>query len=63
MVYLGPTGDYSSFTYVYEYIFKELGVTFPLTPFECGMLTVMNIAPGQLHPNNWAFFEAIPATL
>jgi len=31
---------------------------FPLTSFEGWMLTMMNIASIQLHPNSWAFFKS-----
>jgi len=36
---------------------KELDVLFLLSPFESRMLTVMNMAPSQLHPNSWAFLK------
>jgi len=54
-IYMKPAPDSYDFTYVYDYLFKEYNVTFPLTDFEAGMLTLMNIAPSQLHPNYWAF--------
>lgn len=56
-VYMKPKPDSYDFTYVYDFLFKEYGITFPLTEFEAGMLTLMNIAPSQLHPNSWAFLK------
>jgi len=55
-----PSQHGSDFTYVCEYFSKELDITFPLSPFECRMLTTMNVAPSQLHPNSWAFLKAFP---
>ena len=43
-VYMKPKPDSYDFIYVYEFLFKEYDITFPLTNFEAGMLTVMNIA-------------------
>lgn len=40
-------------------MFKELSIQFPLSDFECEMLSLMNVAPVQLHPNSWAFWGAI----
>jgi len=54
-IYMKPSPDNYDFTYVYDYLFKEYNVTFPLIDFEAGMLTLINIAPSQLHPNSWAF--------
>jgi len=30
----------------------------PFTSFERELLTEVNVAPAQLHPNNWAFIKA-----
>jgi len=49
--------DSYDFTYVYEFLFKEYQINFSLSDFEAGMLTIMNIAPSQLHPNSWAFLK------
>jgi len=51
-VYMKPRTDSYNFSYVYEYMFKEYSMTFPLTDFEAGMLILMNIALSQLHPNS-----------
>jgi len=56
-VYMKPTPDSYDFTYVYDYLFKEYHITFPLTDFEAGMLNLMNIIPSQLRPNSWAFVK------
>jgi len=56
-VYMKPRLNSHDFIYVYDYLFKEYNITFPLTDFEAGMLNLMNIAPSQLHPNSWAFLR------
>jgi len=56
-VYMKPRLDRYDFVYVYEYLFKEYDITFPLTNFEAGMLSVMNIALSQLYLNSWAFLK------
>jgi len=38
--------------------FRRLGLRLPFTPFECTLLTEVNVAPAQLHPNSWAFVRA-----
>jgi len=56
-VCMKPKLDSYNFIYVYEFLFKEYDIVFPLSDFEAGMLTVMNIAPSQLHPNSWDFLK------
>lgn len=56
-VYMKPRPDNYDFTYIYEFLFKEYHMTFPLTDFEAGMLNLINVAPSQLHPNSWAFLR------
>ncbi|QHO06822.1 uncharacterized protein DS421_14g458140 [Arachis hypogaea] len=36
----------------------ELGVRFLFSDFECGVLSQLNCAPTQLHPNSWTFVWA-----
>jgi len=43
------------FCFFYETLFTKLSVRLPLSSFEKGVLTIMNVAPAQLHPNSWAF--------
>jgi len=39
-------------------MFKKVKLRFPLTHFERELLTELDIAPAQLHPNGWAFARA-----
>ena len=56
-MYMKPKPNNYDFIYVYEFLFKEYNISFLLTNFEARMLTTMNIAPSQLHPKSWVFFE------
>ncbi|MED6204433.1 hypothetical protein PIB30_009176 [Stylosanthes scabra] len=47
-----------AYYYVYARVMADLKMKFPLTKFECQVLTQMNRAPSQLHPNSWAFLRA-----
>ncbi|RDX87300.1 Protein CLEC16A, partial [Mucuna pruriens] len=44
--------------YLYETLFSKLGIQLPFTDFEQAALRALNVAPTQLHPNNWAFVRA-----
>jgi len=57
-VYMKPSWNGFNFTYVYKFFFKDLNITFSLPLFKCQMLTAMNVAPSELHSNNWAFLKA-----
>ena len=39
-------------------VFKRIGLRLPFTTFERELLTEVNVAPAQLHPNGWAFVKA-----
>jgi len=39
-------------------VFKRVDLRLPFTAFERELLTEINIAPAQLHPNSWAFIRA-----
>ena len=39
-------------------MFKKVKLRFPFTRFERELLIELDIAPAQLHPNNWAFVRA-----
>jgi len=43
---------------MYQAVFKRVGVRLPFTPFERELLTEINTASAQLHPNSWAFVRA-----
>jgi len=56
-------GDESSnnwvpFFYFYQIVFKRIGMCLPFSGFERKLLTEINVAPAQLHPNSWAFVKA-----
>lgn len=41
--------DGEDFVFMYECFLRELNVSFPLSDFECSILSVMNVGPSQLH--------------
>jgi len=52
----GNNGHPSCF--IYATVFKKVKLRFPFTRFERELLTELDIAPAQLHPNGWAFVRA-----
>jgi len=46
------------FFFMSSTIFKRLKLRLPLTGFEHALLTEVNVAYAQLHPNSWAFVRA-----
>ena len=46
------------FFFFYQTVFKRIGMRFPFSGFERELLTEINVAPAQLHPNSWAFVKA-----
>jgi len=46
------------FCFIYTPVFKKVKLRLPFTRFERELLTELNIAPAQLHPNSWAFVRA-----
>nr|KYP50816.1 hypothetical protein KK1_027381 [Cajanus cajan] len=56
-VYMGRSIDPPHF-YLYQCLFRDLGVCLPFTQFECDFLNYINAAPCQLYPNNWGFLRA-----
>ena len=46
------------FCFFYSTLFSKVGLRLPLNSFEKTLLTELNVAPAQLHPNSWAFVRA-----
>ena len=46
------------FFFMYSTVFKRVRVCLPLTGFKRALLTEVDVAPAQLHPNSWAFIRA-----
>jgi len=46
------------FCFIYTTLFKKVKLRFPFTRFKRELLTELNIAAAQLHPNSWAFVRA-----
>jgi len=46
------------FLFLYHAVFKRIGLHLPFTTFQRELLTEVNVAPAQLHPNGWAFVRA-----
>jgi len=50
--------DDAPFCSIYTTMFKKVKLRFPFTRFERELLTELDIAPAQLHPNSRAFVRA-----
>jgi len=46
------------FCFFYVTFFKKVLLRLPLSIFEKKLLTELNVAPAQLHPNSWTFIRA-----
>jgi len=46
------------FFFFYQTVFKRIGMRLPFSGFGRELLTEINVAPAQLHPNSWAFVKA-----
>jgi len=59
LVYYDESSDSEGqFCFIYSTIFKKLSLRLPFANFERALLTEINVAPAQLHPNCWAFVRA-----
>ena len=52
----GNNGEF--FCFIYTTFFKKVKLRLPFTRFERELLTELDIAAAQLHPNSWAFVQA-----
>ncbi|MED6167951.1 hypothetical protein PIB30_007623 [Stylosanthes scabra] len=50
-------GEEWEFFFVYTTLFLDIGVRFPFSEFQCGVLNQLKCAPTQIHPNAWAFIR------
>jgi hypothetical protein len=67
-VIIDPVGDQELVTtvstqephyfYMFSKVMENLSLTLPFTDFEIEVLNALNVAPTQLHPNDWAFVRA-----
>ncbi|QCE00350.1 hypothetical protein DEO72_LG7g1640 [Vigna unguiculata] len=48
-----------TFTFIYATLFERLGFRLPFNNFEKGLLTTLNVAPAQLHPNMWMSLSGV----
>ncbi|RDX69005.1 hypothetical protein CR513_51944, partial [Mucuna pruriens] len=55
---MSPDEGSEPFFYLYNMLHSKLGIKLPFTHFEQAVLLALNVAPTQLHPNNWAFIRA-----
>ena len=46
------------FFFLYQTVFKCVGLRHPFIAFDRELLTEINTTPAQLHPNSWAFIRA-----
>jgi len=52
------TNNGEPYFFLYQIVFKRTKLGLLLTGFERALLTEINVAPAQLHPNSWAFVRA-----
>jgi len=52
------SNDGEPFFFFYQTVFKSIGQRLPCNSFERELLTELNVAAAQLHPNSWAFIRA-----
>ncbi|MED6125037.1 hypothetical protein PIB30_064611 [Stylosanthes scabra] len=50
-------GEGWEYFYMYTTVLLDLGVRFPFSQFEYGVLSQLKCSPSQIHPNAWAFIR------
>lgn len=50
-----PNDPAAHFFHVYDFLFTDLGIKFPFSPFYCEVINYINAVLVQLHPDAWAF--------
>ncbi|MED6191449.1 hypothetical protein PIB30_000549 [Stylosanthes scabra] len=50
-------GEGWEYFFMYTTVFLDIGVKFPFSEFECGVLSQLKCATTQIHPNAWAFMR------
>lgn len=61
-VFHGKDDSVTDFFFAYSCMFYDMYVRLPFSVFQVDVLRMLNVAPSQLHPNNWGCIQAF-ATL
>jgi len=56
-VFHGQACSPEPFFFMYAKVFKDSRLQLPFEEFNMGVLRALNVAPTQLHPNNWAYIR------
>ncbi|KOM38259.1 hypothetical protein LR48_Vigan03g164100 [Vigna angularis] len=57
-VFHGKRANQEDFFFVYTYMFNQLFLRVSFIAFQAAVLRELNVAPSQLHPNDWAAIQA-----
>jgi len=55
----GQEGTTEGFFYMYMCQFSQLHVRLPFDDFTMGVLRLLKVTPTHLHPNSWAYLQAL----